>query len=286
MSGNVKEGASNLKRIGLLAGSLRAESYARKVARNLGLLMPNTVLAEPISIAHLPLLHDHLSRREQDACQAFKDQIQRMDAFCIVTPEINRGIPGCLKNALDIASVSYQGSLWEHKPVLIASVSTGKLGGLSASQQLKQLALVLGMQPVQPTEIYISDVRRLFADHEVLTDDSVLPFLKLAVGNLIAAMPGETPTSPLTFQIGTDKIRLLQQDKQVGQATFQWSTGLLVISGVTIEPGFEHQGLAGQLMLKLIMIARLFNLSIVAGCPYSQAFFKQHPALGKALCLH
>lgn len=282
---NVKEGVRNLKRIGLLAGSLRAESYARKVARNLGLLVPNTVLAEPISVAHLPLLHDHLSRREQDACQAFKEQVQRMDAFCIVTPEINRGIPGCLKNALDIASVSYQGSLWEHKPVLIASVSTGKLGGLSASQQLKQLALVLGMQPVQPTEIYISDVRRLFADHEVLTDDSVLPFLKLAVDNLIAAMPGETPTSTLTFQIGTDKIRLLQQEKQVGQATFQWNTGSLVISSITIEPEFEHQGLAGQLMLKLIMIARLFNLGIVAKCSYSQAFFKQHPALGKALRL-
>jgi len=273
-----------LKRIGLLAGSLRAESYARKVARNLGLMGPNTVMVEPISLAHLPLWHDQLSGREQATCQAFKAQIKRLDGFCIVTPEINRGIPGCLKNALDIASVSDDGNLWQGKPALIASVSTGKLGGMSANQQLKQLALVLGMQVIQPSEIYLSDVEQLFAKHDLLTDAQTVTFLKLAMTRLVAAVQGAEPA--LTFDFGPDDVQLQRQGQTIGQATFDWSTGLLVITGVTIEPDFAHQGLAGQLMLKLIVMARLFELSIVAGCGYSQAFFKQHPAIAQRLCLH
>jgi len=276
-----------LKRIGLLAGSLRAESFARKVARNLGLMGPNTVMVEPISLAHLPLLHDQMSSREQAICRAFKAQIKELDGFCIVTPEINRGMPGCLKNALDIASVSDDGNLWQGKPALIASASTGKLGGMSANQQLKQLALVLGMQVIQPSEIYLSDVEQLFAKHDLLTDEPTITFLKLAMARLVAAVQGAELASPaLTFAFAPDDIQLQQQGQAIGQATFDWSTGLLVITEVTIEPDFAHQGLAGQLMLKLIMMARLFDLSIVAGCGYSQAFFKQHPSIAQRLCLH
>ena len=276
-----------MKRIGLLAGSLRAASYARKVVRNLGLMGPNTVVVEPISLAHLPLWHDQLSGREQATCQAFKAQIKRLDGFCIVTPEINRGIPGCLKNALDIASVSDDGNLWQGKPALIASVSTGKLGGMSANQQLKQLALVLGMQVIQPSEIYLSDVPQLFAKHDLLTDAQTVTFLRLAMTRLVSAVQNEEPeSSALTFAFDPDCIRLQQQGQTIGQATFDWSTGLLVITGVTIDAGFTHRGLAGQLMLKLIVMARLFDLSIVPGCGYSQEFFKQHPAIAQRLCLH
>ncbi|WP_164511518.1 NAD(P)H-dependent oxidoreductase [Levilactobacillus cerevisiae] len=276
-----------MKRIGLLAGSLRAESYARKVVRNLGLLVPNTVLVEPISIDHLPLLSDRLSEQEQAACRDFKDQIQRMDGFCLVTPEINRGIPGCLKNALDMASVSDTGSLWAQKPVVIVSVSTGELGGLSASQQLKQLALVLGMQPVQPTELYLSCVQELFDEHALLTDETVLPLLRSAMMNLSAAAEQITTDKmeALTFKIGADKLCLMEDNQSVAQATFEWSTGLLVIQSITVDPAQQHQGFASQLMLKLIMMARLFHLRIVAGCSYSQWFFKEHPAIQKALCL-
>lgn len=278
-----------MKKIGLLAGSIRSESYAKKVARNLGLLTTNQVLMVPISIDHLPLFGDNLSKQELQACQQFKEQIQAMDGFCIVTPEINRGIPGCLKNALDIASVSYRGSLWQHKPVLIASVSTGKLGGVSASQQLKQLALVLGMQPIQPTEIYISDVRHLFAEHDLLTDQSVLSFLQAAMDRLVQAIqPAQSPSvkPDWTFQMTPDRIRLMQGDQQIGQATYQWSTQLLVVTGITIEPGYDGQGLAQQIMVKVIILARLFGLSIVAGCPYTRHFFQQNPALQKAFCLN
>lgn len=279
-----------MKRIGLLAGSLRAESYARKAARNLGLMAPNTVMVEPLSITGLPLMGDHLSTAEQATCQAFKDRVQQMDAYCLVTPEINRGIPGCLKNALDIASVSYQGSLWEHKPALIVSVSTGKLGGMSASQQLKQLALVLGMQLVQPTEIYVSEVRELFAKHDLLTNPSVLTFLQAAMTRLVTAVqadqPNQSDSTALTFTFTPDKLLLCRQKQQVGQATFEWSTGLLVITGITVEPEFERQGLAGQLMIKLLIMARLFHLSVMPECPYAQAFLKRYPELQQALCLH
>ena len=284
-----EKGEMILKKIGLLAGSLRTESYAKKVARNLGLLASNQILMVPVNINHLPLFSDNLNKQEQQACQEFKNQIQEMDGFVVVTPEINRGIPGCLKNALDIASVSYQGSLWQHKPVLIVSVSTGKLGGVSASQQLKQLALVLGMQPVQPTEIYISDVRTLFADHDLLTDTSVLNFLQTAMNNLVAVVQTGNVThlaSNLTFQIMPDKILLMKDGQQVGQATYQWSTQLLVVTGVTVEPGFKNEGFGLQIMVKIVMLSRLFGLSIVAGCPYTRHFFQQNPELQKALCLN
>ena len=57
-----------------------------------------------IPIRDLPLYNRDFDADYPPAGQAFKDAIDAVDAVLFVTPEYNRGIPGCLKNAIDLAS--------------------------------------------------------------------------------------------------------------------------------------------------------------------------------------
>lgn len=65
------------------------------------------------------------------------------DGFIIVTPEYNHGYPAVLKNALDYLYVP-----WNRKPVAFVSYG-GSSGGIRAVDQLRQVAIELGMVPIR-----------------------------------------------------------------------------------------------------------------------------------------
>lgn len=199
-----------MKKIGLIAGSLRKEAYSRKIAKGLGLLMTSDLLPEFISIDELPLYHDHLNSQETLACDQFRHRVAEMEGLCIVTPEINHGMPGCLKNALDIASVSDDGSAWQGKPTMVVSVSTGGQGGISASRDLKEVALTVGMQIIQPCELYVDRVQeRLDSNGLIETDKLTVDFWKLALANLGNQV--RTDEESFSFQVASHRlmVRLL-----------------------------------------------------------------------------
>jgi NAD(P)H-dependent FMN reductase len=75
--------------------------------------------------------------------RAWSAVIESFDAFVIVTPEYNHGIPGVLKNALDHLFVEWSGKA-------VGFVGYGSVGGARALDQLRVLAGVLGMADVQP----------------------------------------------------------------------------------------------------------------------------------------
>ena len=78
---------------------------------------------------------------EQPHTRAWSDKVAASDAFVIVTPQYNGGIPASLKNAMD-----HLYKEWADKPVLI--VSYGGHGGAKTGMQLRELCEGLKMRPV------------------------------------------------------------------------------------------------------------------------------------------
>jgi len=77
-----------------------------------------------------------------ETARRWASKIREADAFIIVTPEYNHGIPGVLKNALDY--IYYE---WNNKPV--GFISYGSVGGARVIEQLRQIAIELQMAPIR-----------------------------------------------------------------------------------------------------------------------------------------
>ncbi len=80
------------------------------------------------------------------------------DGILFCTPEYNRGVPGVLKNAIDVGSRPYGESVWDKKPAAIVSASPGSIGGFGANHQLRQACVFLNMPVMQQPEAYLGHV--------------------------------------------------------------------------------------------------------------------------------
>ncbi|WP_163264167.1 NADPH-dependent FMN reductase [Chelativorans alearense] len=118
-----------------ISGSLRAASTSRAVVSTLCARLEGQVSTMRFDIGSLP--HYNADLPSPETVDAFKEAIETADGLVIVTPEYNYGIPGVLKNAIDWASRPAYASVLKDKPVFVASVSGGALGGVRAQAHLK-----------------------------------------------------------------------------------------------------------------------------------------------------
>ena len=107
---------STTRDVAVIVGSLRKESFNRKMAGALAALAPAPLKLEIVEIRQLPLYNQDDDANPPAASAAFKQRVQKADAVLFVTPEYNRSMPGVLKNAIDIASRPYGKSAWNGKP--------------------------------------------------------------------------------------------------------------------------------------------------------------------------
>jgi len=158
--------------IAVIVGSLRKGSFNRKFAHALIDLAPPSLRGEIVEIADLPLYDTDLDEGEVPAAwAAFRERVRRADGVVFVTPEYNRSIPGGLKNAVDVGSRPYGKSVWQGKPALVASVSTGAIGGFGANHALRQSLVFLDMPTLQQPEAYIGGAEKLFdADGKLVNE--------------------------------------------------------------------------------------------------------------------
>ena len=80
------------------------------------------------------------------------------DGVLFVSPEYNRGIPGVLKNAIDVGSRPYGQSVFDKKPAAIVTASPGSIGGFGANHQIRQACVFLNMPVMQQPEAYLGHV--------------------------------------------------------------------------------------------------------------------------------
>jgi NAD(P)H-dependent FMN reductase/ketosteroid isomerase-like protein len=163
--------------ISVVVGSLRKESFSRKVARALIAQAPASLECRIVEIADLPMYNEDLDDRPPEQWVRFRDAIRSSRAVLFVTPEYNRSIPGCLKNAVDVASRPYGKSVLDGRPAGVVSVTPHKLGAFGANHAIRQTFVFLNMPVMQQPEAYVSNVGELFVDKGQLKSPETREFL-------------------------------------------------------------------------------------------------------------
>ena len=168
------------KKIAVFVGSLRKESFNRKMAKALMALAPESLKLEIIEIGGLPLYDQDLDDegRPPSAWSTFREQVKSFDGILFVTPEYNRSVPGVLKNAIDVGSRPYGKSVWDGKPGCVVSVSPGAIGGFGANHHLRQSLVFLNVPAMQQPEAYIGGAAQLFDANGNITNETTRDFLK------------------------------------------------------------------------------------------------------------
>ncbi|NLX82939.1 MAG: NAD(P)H-dependent oxidoreductase [Clostridiales bacterium] len=177
------------KKVGILVGSLRKDSFTKFIAKEAAKLFPGGIDIEFVEIGHLPFYNQDFEdpATAPESHTAFRQQIEGLDGFIFATPEYNRSYTPALKNALDIASRPYGFSKWNGKPYAVLSVSPGAIGGFGANHHLRQVLMFLNMNPVQQPEAYIGNVTELIDDKGKLNSKTVT-FLQTVVDALVAKL--------------------------------------------------------------------------------------------------
>jgi len=166
--------------VAVVVGSLRKESFNRKVAKALIAVAPPALTFEFVEIGDLPLFSQDLEATPPQQWVDFRNKIKSKDAVLFVTPEYNRSVPGVLKNAIDVGSRPYGASVWNGKPAAVASASIGAIGGFGANHHLRQSLSYLNMPTMGQPEAYIGNASTLFNDAAgggELTNDKTKDFL-------------------------------------------------------------------------------------------------------------
>jgi chromate reductase len=163
--------------VAVLVGSLRKDSFNRKLALTLAQLAPAGLKLDIVEIGQLSLYNQDDDENPPAAWTAFRDRIRRADAVLFVTPEYNRSVPAPLKNAIDVGSRPYGQSAWDGKPGAVISASPGAIGGFGANHHLRQSLVFLNVPVLQMPEAYIGGVDKLFDAQGNIGNESTRAFL-------------------------------------------------------------------------------------------------------------
>jgi chromate reductase, NAD(P)H dehydrogenase (quinone) len=166
------------RKIAVFIGSLRKESFNRKMAKALMTLAPESLIFEIVEIDGLILYNQDYDDegRPPSAWTEFRHLVKSFDGVLFVTPEYNRSVPAVLKNALDVGSRPYGQNVWGGKPGAVISVSPGAIGGFGANHHLRQSLVFLDVLTLQQPEAYIGNAGNLFDESGNLANDSIREF--------------------------------------------------------------------------------------------------------------
>lgn len=173
-------------KIAIVVGSLRSDSLNRKVARSICAFASDKLDCEIVEIADLPLYSQDYDSDSPEPYRRFRERIAAADGILFCTPEYNRGVPGVLKNAVDVGSRPYGRSVWDKKPAAIVSVSPGAIGGFGANHQLRQACVFLNMPVMQQPEAYLGRVTDASFDADGCLKDGPLKELVLGLAAAFA----------------------------------------------------------------------------------------------------
>ena len=163
--------------IAVVVGSLRRESFNRKLANAIDKLAPATFSFVQLEIGDLPLYNQDDDANPAEPVKRLKAGIRAASGVLFVTPEYNRSLPGVLKNAIDHASRPYGQSAWAGKPAGVIGVSVGPVGTALAQQHLRNIIANLDMPTLGQPEVFIQAKEGLF-DNAGNIGDGSKPFLQ------------------------------------------------------------------------------------------------------------
>jgi chromate reductase, NAD(P)H dehydrogenase (quinone) len=145
----------NERRIAVVVGSLRRESYNRQLANALKKLAPQNFTLYDVRIDDLPLYSQDDDANQAEPVKRLKNEIASSHGVVFVTPEYNRSVPGVLKNAIDHASRPYGQNAWKGKPAGVLGASVGAAGTSMAQQHLRNILAYLDAPALCQPEVFI-----------------------------------------------------------------------------------------------------------------------------------
>ncbi|WP_019673254.1 NADPH-dependent FMN reductase [Psychrobacter lutiphocae] len=173
-----------MKKISILVGSLRQGSFARKIAKNTLAMFPENYEVQIVEIGHLPLYnfdYDDPNMSEfplPESYTEFRETIKASDGVLFVTPENNRTIPACLKNAVDICSKPNDDVAWTNKPNGIISHSVGKMGGYSSQKNLRLALSYFDMPSLGQPEVFLGNSPNYFDEDGNINAERTVKFIQ------------------------------------------------------------------------------------------------------------
>jgi len=148
--------------IAVIVGSLRKDSFNRKLASAIVKLAPPEFSFKQLQIGDLPLYNQDDDAHQAESVQRLKSEVKAAQGLLFVTAEYNRSIPGVLKNAIDQASRPYGQSAWAGKPAGVLGVSVGAIGTAMAQQHLRNVLAYLDVPTLGQPETFIQAKEGLF----------------------------------------------------------------------------------------------------------------------------
>jgi chromate reductase, NAD(P)H dehydrogenase (quinone) len=165
-------------KVGYFVGSLSSKSINRLLVGALIKLAPKELELTEIPIKDLPLYSPDYDADFPPVARAFKKAIADVDAVLFVTPEYNRSIPGCLKNAIDWASRPYGQNSFARKASGVIGTSPGSIGTAVAQQSLRGVLCYCNSPLMNTVEAYIHFTPGLIAADGEVTNEKTAEFLR------------------------------------------------------------------------------------------------------------
>jgi chromate reductase, NAD(P)H dehydrogenase (quinone) len=158
----LKEIAMPHYQIAVIVGSLRKDSFNRKLADALVKIAPPDFTFKQLKISDLPLYNQDDDSNQAAPVKRLKKEIMESQGVLFVTPEHNRSTTSALKNAIDHASRPYGQSAWTGKPAGIIGISPGAVGTAVAQQHLRSILSCANMPTMAGPEAFIQMTDALF----------------------------------------------------------------------------------------------------------------------------
>lgn len=176
---------SDLVKIVAIVGSLRKESYNRKIANFMKERYSSKLDIEVLLLNDLPIFNEDIEKNPPTEVTVFKEKIKASEGVLFVTPEYNHSIPGGLKNALDWCSRVERVML--NKPTFIVGAANGNIGTARCQGSLRRVLNSPGIAALNlpGNLILIGNVQDKFDEDGKFIDESTTKYLDKVVGNFI-----------------------------------------------------------------------------------------------------
>ena len=90
-----------MKKILFIIGSLRKESFNRKLAEEAERMLAGRATVEFLDYSALPLMNQDIEFPAPEVVKSVREKVAEVDALWIFSPEYNYSYPGHLKNLID-----------------------------------------------------------------------------------------------------------------------------------------------------------------------------------------
>jgi chromate reductase len=169
-----------------ISGSLRDDSFNRKLLLNAAELLPGGVELELWEgLKAIPPFDEDDEPFSPPTVTLMRDALLGADAMLFATPEYNHSIPGQLKNAIDWASRPFATTVLRGKPVAVVGASTGAFGAVWAQAELRKVLGAAGARVVD-AELPLSFAGRRFDPEGRLVEDDLREQLGAVVDALVS----------------------------------------------------------------------------------------------------